>query len=171
MLPPWRQALNRTAYELVHPKIVRVAARCRTIEIQAETHTIIAAASSPRIGAKPSAQFLIPESRCSATCRYPKVIQMDRRGHAVQGMDSVYVHVTDDMRRQLCDYLEGLWQQGIMERHKLAPRSAVPLLDQVLIAHSEEVRSDASPRSAEMSAQQRLRATRAQASAVSRGAR
>lgn len=67
----------------------------------------------------------------------PKVIQMDRRGHAMQGMDSVYIHVTEEMRQQLCDYLEQLWQQGIAERLKLAPRSAVPILDQILLAHKQ----------------------------------
>jgi|HubBroStandDraft_5_1064220.scaffolds.fasta_scaffold372901_2 hypothetical protein len=30
---------------------------------------------------------------------------MDRRGHALSGMDATYIHVTDDMRHKLCDYL------------------------------------------------------------------
>jgi len=100
----------------------------------------------------------------------PKVIQMDRRGHAMQGMDSVYIHVTDGMRRQLCDYLEQLWRDGIAERSKLVPRSAVPLLDEILVAHDKQARHEATQRSAEMSAQQRLRATRAQARGTERGA-
>jgi len=87
---------------------------------------------------------------------------MDRRGHAMQGMDSVYIHVTDDMRRQLCNYLEGLWHQGITERQKLAPRSAVPLLDQALTAHARKQQSDTS-------IQQRLRATRTRPQTWSRG--
>jgi hypothetical protein len=82
-----------------------------------------------------------------------KVAQMDRRGHAMQGMDSVYIHVTDDMRHKLCTYLEGLWQKGIAERYKLAPRSAVPLLDQALVAHARKLQS-------KTSTQQRLRAMR-----------
>ena len=82
-----------------------------------------------------------------------KVAQMDRRGHAMQGMDSVYIHVTDDMRRQLCNYLERLWHQGITERYKLAPRSAVPLLDQALVAYARKLQ-------AETTTQQRLRAAR-----------
>ena len=91
-----------------------------------------------------------------------KVAQMDRRGHAMQGMDSVYIHVTDDMRRQLCNYLEGLWHQGIAERYKLTPRSAVPLLDQALVAYARKQQS-------ETSTQQRLRVTRTRAQTRSRG--
>ena len=41
-----------------------------------------------------------------------KVLQMDRRGHAMRGMDAVYVHPTDEMRQRLCDVLEKLWQDG-----------------------------------------------------------
>jgi hypothetical protein len=66
-----------------------------------------------------------------------KVLQMDRRGHAMAGMDSVYVHVTDDMRQHLCDVLEGLWRTAIAERHQIAPRSAVPILDLILLAHAQ----------------------------------
>jgi hypothetical protein len=53
------------------------------------------------------------------------------------GMDSVYVHVTDDMRQHLCDVLEGPWQAAIAERYQIAPRSAVPILDEILLAHAE----------------------------------
>jgi len=73
----------------------------------------------------------------------PKVIQMDRRGHAMQGMDSVYLHVTEEMREMLCDYLEGLWKHGIAERYALAPRSAVPLLNEALIAHETRLAKEA----------------------------
>jgi integrase len=38
-----------------------------------------------------------------------KVLQMDRRGHAMPGMDAVYTHVTPDMRQRLCNVLEQLW--------------------------------------------------------------
>ena len=33
---------------------------------------------------------------------------MDRRGHALQGMDRVYTHVTRQMRERLCEILEEL---------------------------------------------------------------
>ncbi|MGH3409018.1 MAG: hypothetical protein ACRDRJ_41945 [Streptosporangiaceae bacterium] len=62
-----------------------------------------------------------------------KVIQMDRRGHAMSGMDAVYLHITPDMRQHLRDILEELWNQAVMQRYELAPRSAIPLLDQLLI--------------------------------------
>jgi integrase len=61
-----------------------------------------------------------------------KVIQMDRRGHAMPGMDAVYTHVTPEMRQRLCDALEGLWRDAVAQRYSLAQRSAVPLLAQIL---------------------------------------
>jgi integrase len=61
-----------------------------------------------------------------------KVIQMDRRGHAMPGMDAVYNHITPEMRQHLCDVLEGLWDQAVAQRRELAPHSAVKLLDQLL---------------------------------------
>jgi hypothetical protein len=69
---------------------------------------------------------------------------MDRHGHVMPGMDAVYLHVTPEMRQQLCDYLQQLWQQGIAERYTLAPRSAVPLLDGILIAHEKSFKANAS---------------------------
>jgi hypothetical protein len=69
----------------------------------------------------------------------PKVIQMDHPGHAMQGMDSVYPHVTDEMREKLRDYLEGLWEQGLAARYALAPRSAGPLLNKALIAYEARI--------------------------------
>ena len=75
-----------------------------------------------------------------------KVLQMERRGHAMPGMDAVYVHPTPEMRQQLCDYLQQLWQQGIAERYKLAPRSAVPLLEKILIAHEKALRGEQASR-------------------------
>lgn len=64
-----------------------------------------------------------------------KVIQMDRRGHAMQGMDRVYLHVTLEMGERLCDVLEGLWQDALAERYKIDIHSAVPLLDRLLRLH------------------------------------
>jgi integrase len=64
-----------------------------------------------------------------------KVIQMDRRGHAMSGMDAVYLHITTEMRQRLCDILESLWYQALAQRYQLAPRSAVPLLDEILVAY------------------------------------
>ena len=60
---------------------------------------------------------------------------MDRRGHALQGMDRVYMHVTRQMRQRLCDVLEELWQDALTERYKIDKHSQVPLLDRLLRAH------------------------------------
>jgi integrase len=70
-----------------------------------------------------------------------KVIQIDRRGHAMSGMDSVYLHITLEMRQRLCDVLEGLWDQGLRERHQLSGQSAVPLLNQLLTDLGERARA------------------------------
>jgi len=64
--------------------------------------------------------------------RLSKVIQMDRRGHAMPGMDRVYTHVTTEMREQLCAVLEDLWDKAVEQRHAMSDRSAVPLLDAIL---------------------------------------
>jgi integrase len=66
-----------------------------------------------------------------------KVIQMDRRGHAMQGMDRVYMHVTPEMRQRLCDVLEALWQDALAERYKIDAHSPVALLDGLLRIHEE----------------------------------
>ena len=58
---------------------------------------------------------------------------MDRRGHAMPGMDAVYNHITTEMRQHLCDVLEGLWDQAVAQRRELAPTSAVPILNQILV--------------------------------------
>lgn len=64
-----------------------------------------------------------------------KVIQMDRGGHAMPGMDAVYNHVTPEMRQRLCDVLEQLWRDAVAQRYEIALHSAVALLDQILIDH------------------------------------
>ena len=66
-----------------------------------------------------------------------KVIQMDRRGHAMPGMDAIYNHITLAMRQRLCDVPEQLLRDAVIQRYKLAPRSAVPLLNQILADHGK----------------------------------
>lgn len=41
------------------------------------------------------------------------------------------------MRDHLCDVLEELWSTVIEQRYELAPRSAVPLLDDILLSYAE----------------------------------
>ncbi len=73
---------------------------------------------------------------------------MDRRGHAMRGMDAVYVHPTGEMRQRLCNVLERLWQEAVAQRYELAPRSAVPLLNETLIAYERGQNGKAAPQSA-----------------------
>jgi integrase len=49
-----------------------------------------------------------------------KVIQMDRRGHAMPGMDRIHTHVTIEMRQRLCTVLEDLWQNALQERQSIS---------------------------------------------------
>jgi gamma-glutamyl:cysteine ligase YbdK (ATP-grasp superfamily) len=77
-----------------------------------------------------------------------KVAQMDRRGHAMQGMDAIYVHPTDEMRQRLCDVLEQLWQTAVAQRYELASRSAVPLLNEILIAYEQGLAGGTAPQGA-----------------------
>jgi hypothetical protein len=74
-----------------------------------------------------------------------KVIQMDRRGHALQGMDRVYMHVTRQMRERLCEVLEELWQDAPGERYKISPHSHVPLLDGLLRAYEKAQQTGGEP--------------------------
>jgi hypothetical protein len=74
-----------------------------------------------------------------------KVIQMDRRGHTLQGMDRVYMHVTRQMRERLCAVLEELWQDALTERYKISPHSHVPLLDDLIRAHETAQQTGPAP--------------------------
>jgi hypothetical protein len=65
---------------------------------------------------------------------------MDRRGHAMQGMDRVYTHVTTEMRQELCDVLEELWREAVTQRHAIDRHSQVPLLDGILAAYEASQR-------------------------------
>jgi integrase len=77
-----------------------------------------------------------------------KVIQMDRRGHAMPGMDRVYTHVTTEMRQRLCAVLEDLWQNALQERQTISPRSNVPLLGRALSERQGQPEEDLAPQSA-----------------------
>ena len=61
-----------------------------------------------------------------------KVLQMDRRGHAMPGMDAIYNHITPEMRHHLCDVLEDLRHAALHQRREFATGSSVTLLDQLL---------------------------------------
>jgi hypothetical protein len=66
----------------------------------------------------------------------------------MRGMDAVYVHPTDEMRQRLCDVLEQLWRAAVAQRYELAPRSAVPILNEILIACGQGPEGKTAPQSA-----------------------
>jgi integrase len=61
-----------------------------------------------------------------------RALSTDRMGHEVPGMEGVYGHITPAMRRELLQLLDALWVESLNQRRKLAPHSAVPLLDRLL---------------------------------------
>jgi len=63
------------------------------------------------------------------------VLQSERMGHEIPGMRGVYSHVSPRMRADLVAALQNLWETSLTERVKLAPRSAVGILDTLLGAH------------------------------------
>jgi hypothetical protein len=75
------------------------------------------------------------------------VLQIHRRGHAMSGMDAAYIHPTDEMRDHLCDYLQGLWETAVAERYALSTRSAVPILNEILLAHEASLKPRRTQRS------------------------
>ena len=62
------------------------------------------------------------------------VLQSERMGHEVPGMRGVYSHISKRMRTGLVDALQELWEESLSERASIAPRSAVNVLDALLIA-------------------------------------
>jgi integrase len=74
-----------------------------------------------------------------------KVLQMDRRGHAMQGMDRVYMHVTAEMRQRLSNVLEELWREALVQRRAIAPHSKADLLNRILAAHNHQAGTASSP--------------------------
>lgn len=57
------------------------------------------------------------------------VLQSERMGHEVPGMRGVYSHITPQMRKELTDGLQNLWEASLVDRVRLAPRSLVTVLD------------------------------------------
>ena len=77
------------------------------------------------------------------------VLQSERMGHEVPGMRGVYSHVTPGMRAELKAGLQGLWEQSLGERARLAPTSRVAVLDELLAPQREldfKIRSQIAPR-------------------------
>jgi hypothetical protein len=62
----------------------------------------------------------------------PEVLAEQRLGHQVPGMRGWYAHVSQKMRDELMQALQARWEESLRQRAALAPRSPVPLLDNLL---------------------------------------
>lgn len=60
------------------------------------------------------------------------ILQSERMGHEVPGMRGVYVHPTQEMRDALLVALQKVWECSLIERARLASRSPVRVLDELL---------------------------------------
>ena len=77
------------------------------------------------------------------------VLQSERMGHEVPGMRGVYAHITPQMRAELRDSLQELWEASLHERAQLAERSAVAVLDGLLTGRKRstaKIRSHLAPK-------------------------
>jgi hypothetical protein len=63
------------------------------------------------------------------------VLQAERMGHEVPGMRGIYKHIAPEWRIDLVTGLQRTWEEALAGRANIAPRSAVPLLDRILLAH------------------------------------
>lgn len=66
----------------------------------------------------------------------PKVLIDERMGHEDGSVSARYTHVTDSMRSAMLQALTEVWAESLDERLALAPRSPVPVLDNLLRAHA-----------------------------------
>lgn len=60
------------------------------------------------------------------------VLKSERLGREESGMRGVYGHVSQSMREELKAALEARWQESLRQRAQMTPRSAVPMLDNLL---------------------------------------
>jgi integrase len=64
----------------------------------------------------------------------PYVLQSERMGHEVPGIRGVYSHVSLTMRTDLVAAFQERWQAALRARVRIAPRSSVRLLNELLTA-------------------------------------
>ncbi|MCW2908782.1 MAG: LacI family transcriptional regulator, partial [Actinomycetia bacterium] len=64
----------------------------------------------------------------------PEILAEQRLGHQVPGMRGLYTHASDRMRDDLKHALQTRWEDSLRARAAIAPRSPVPLLDELLTA-------------------------------------
>ena len=67
----------------------------------------------------------------------PEVLKTERMGHEIPGMHGVYGHVSPSMRADVKAALQDRWESSLRERMRLSPRSAVPVLDALLVGQTE----------------------------------
>jgi hypothetical protein len=67
------------------------------------------------------------------------ILQSERMGHEVPGMQGVYTHISLRMRTELRDGLQELWETSLYERAGLSERSAVAVLDELFGSSSRLV--------------------------------
>jgi hypothetical protein len=75
----------------------------------------------------------------------PEILAEQRLGHQVPGMRGLYAHASERMRDDLKAALQARWEESLRARAAIAPRSPVPLLDQLLAPHREATRQSAQP--------------------------
>src|SRR5216683_3692643 len=67
----------------------------------------------------------------------PEILAEQRLGHQVPGMRGLYAHASDRMRDDLNRALQARWEDSLRARAAIAPRSPVPLLDELLTAEGD----------------------------------
>lgn len=63
----------------------------------------------------------------------PYVLIRQRMGHETSGMRGVYTHISPAMREHLSTALQTAWKDALAARSRIHPRSAVPVLDELLM--------------------------------------
>ena len=62
----------------------------------------------------------------------PEILAEQRLGHQVPGMRGLYAHASGRMRDDLKQALQARWEDSLRDRAAIAPRSPVPLLDELI---------------------------------------
>lgn len=74
--------------------------------------------------------------------RTHEVLSHERLGHEMSGIAARYSHVNDAMRKELSDELTARWLDALDARARMAPRSPVAALDQLLQARAQKRKSE-----------------------------
>lgn len=66
--------------------------------------------------------------------RIPEVAQAERLAHKIPGIRGRYSHVTPEMRKEIVDGLQGLFEESLKRRARMGP-SQLPVLQELLEPH------------------------------------